>query len=154
MKAVTTALGVLALAAGLVGGTVPAGADSDEREYYGPRVMRFFETFDLDGDGRITREEARRFRNERFDRFDADGDGTLTLAEFERLWLDAMRRRMVRRFQMQDLDGDGRITREEFARPGEAMFWRLDRDGDGVITRDEVRRGRWMKRGDHDDDDD
>ncbi len=137
-----------------LGAAAPVSADSDHREAFGPRVMRFFETFDLDGDGRITREEARRFRDERFTRFDADGDGTLGLEEYEKLWLEAMRRRMVRRFQIHDVDGDGRITREEFARPGEAMFWRLDRDGDGVITRDEVRRGRWMKRRDHDEDDD
>jgi len=143
IRHVLPALSALALAAAVA---LPALADPDEdhgwKEWrahgFGPGIMRMFETFDRDGDGKITREEARSFREERLKAYDANGDGTLDLGEYERLWLDAMRERMVRRFQMHDRNGDGKITLEEFVQPGEAMFWRLDRNGDGVISREEV----------------
>ncbi len=159
--------GTSLLAAALTLGAQVATADPDHRgaemhgpgmmgmgmAMHGPGMMGLFETFDLNHDGKVTRKEAERFRRKRFEKFDANGDGRLDLSEYEKLWLEAMRTRMVRRFQAHDTDGDAKVTLEEFLRPTERMFWRLDRDGDGVITRAEIGR-RWMRLRKHDDDDD
>ena len=51
---------------------------------------------------------------DRLAEFDADNDGSLTLEEYQALWLDAMRERMVDRFQAHDDDGDAIVTVEEF----------------------------------------
>ncbi len=108
-----------------------------------PGPFRMFERFDLDGDGKVTRQEAEKVRAEQLSKFDGNGDGALSLEEYQRLWLDMMRPLMVRRFQMHDRDGDGRVTGQEFGDPIKAMFWRMDANGDGVIERDELRMGPW-----------
>ncbi len=105
----------------------------------GPRGMALLEQFDRSGDGQISQEDVVAVRGERFAAFDTDGDGVLALEEYERLWLDTMRPRMVRSFQRLDLDGDATVTTEEFQAPFDGMVARLDRDGDGLITEVEVR---------------
>ena len=99
----------------------------------GYRMFAMMESFDLDSDGRLSQEEIDRSRGERFSSFDADADQALTLAEYERLWLDAMREVMVDRFQDLDADGDARVTAEEFKRPFAKMVRRMDRNEDGVL---------------------
>ena len=73
-------------------------------------------------------------------RFDTDKDGTLTLQEYQALWFDAMRSRMVDRFQSLDDDGDAVVTNEEFLTPFGNVVNRRDRDDNGKLTRDELRR--------------
>ncbi|HFA59522.1 MAG TPA: hypothetical protein ENJ83_02415 [Rhodospirillales bacterium] len=114
----------------------------------GPAAM--LRSFDLDGDGRVTRDEALRARTEQLGKYDTDGDGKLSLQEYEQAWLDSTRPMMVRRFQMHDSDADGRVTREEFGAVVDRMFWRFDRNGDGAIERKEMRR--MMKHRRYDDD--
>ncbi len=112
----------------------------------GPMAMeRLFERYDTSGDGRVTQADIDEVRAERHAAFDADGDGELTLEEYEALWLDAMRRHMVRSFQRLDVDGDGRVTVEEFQAPFARIVERLDTAEDGVVTRDDVRR-HWQER--------
>jgi len=101
--------------------------------------MRLFEEFDRSGDGEISRADIEAVRSERLAAFDADGDGVLTLDEYEALWLDAMRPRMVRGFQRLDIDGDAAVTAAEFIAPYEGLVDRFDRDGDGMMTEAEVR---------------
>ena len=84
-------------------------------------------------------------RKDLVEKYDTDKDGKLSLSEFERLWLDVKRRRMVRSFQYIDEDGDAMITVEEFLKPYSETVERMDRDGDGSISRDD-RRGK-MRRG-------
>ena len=104
----------------------------------GPGAM--FDDFDANSDGRVTQEEIRNRRDERFRRFDANNDGALALDEYQALWADAMRRQMVRGFQRHDTDGDARVTPEEFNAMFETMAERLDADGDGAVTREELRQ--------------
>lgn len=106
----------------------------------GGHMLRMMESFDTNGDGKLSQEEIDQSRSERFGQFDGDGDQSLTLQEYERLWLDAMREKMVDRFQHLDADGDAKVTAEEFQRPFAKTVQRRDRNGDGVIDREDFRR--------------
>ncbi len=155
----TTAGAMIALLGGtaLIGGAYASSSRDDD--HYGMTMMMggpdrmgrgpgaMLQKLDLDGDGRVTREEAYRALGQELEKYDADGDGQLTVQEYERLWLDYARPMMVRRFQMHDADADGRVTREEYGAKVDRMFWRMDRDGDGVIEPGEMRRmeRKWNK---------
>ncbi len=107
----------------------------------GPRHgERLLENFDRNNDGKLTQAEIDQTRSDRFTQFDTDKDGTLTLQEYQALWFDAMRSRMVDRFQSLDDDGDAVVTNEEFLAPFGKVVNRRDRDDNGELTRDELRR--------------
>jgi Ca2+-binding EF-hand superfamily protein len=111
------------------------GMRHGERRHGGGHAFRLLESFDANDDGKLSQEEIDQTRGERFGTFDADADKALTLQEYEQLWLDAMRERMVDRFQALDADGDAKVTAEEFQRPFSKMVRRMDRNEDGVIDR-------------------
>jgi len=94
-------------------------------------------TFDTDGDGNVTQVEIDAVRQGQITEFDSNGDGSLDLTEYQALWLDAMRERMVDRFQAHDDDGDGSVTVEEFNENFSDMVERMDRNGDGVLNADD-----------------
>ena len=106
------------------------------------RLMEAMERFDQDKDGSISQAEVDQFRADRLKAFDADGDGTLTLQEYEALWLDARKRRMVRAFQRHDADGDGKVTAAEFNEATKYMVLRRDRNGDGVLNQEDLQHKR------------
>ena len=81
-----------------------------------------------------------------------DSDGSLSLEEYQALWLDAMRERMVDRFQAHDDDGDGIVTVEEFVESLQLDRPAVDRNDDGQVTRDDLRRQRDRDRDDDEDD--
>lgn len=152
------AVGALALGAAAFAGASLAGGDWGRHHGGGHGGgMRFFEQFDANQDGRITQAEVDEVRRSRLSEFDQNGDGSLTLEEYQALWLDAMRERMVDRFQAHDDDGDGVVTAEEFGEPFDRMVGRLDADDDGEVTLDEMRqrgeRGGDREREDRDRDD-
>lgn len=108
-------------------------------------MMAAMERYDTDGDGKLGVEEAKTARADQFKKFDANGDGKLELKEYQALWLDAMRERMVDRFQSHDDDGDGGVTLSEFNKRFERMIAMMDRNGDGSIGTDD--RGAGWHRG-------
>jgi EF hand len=122
----------------------------------GAGAILLFEQFDTNQDGRVTQAEIDQARQSRLAEFDQNGDGSLSLEEYQALWMDAMRERMVDRFQAHDDDGDAVITVEEFAEPYDRMVSRLDRNGDGALTPDELHRHgeRGGRDGDHERDGD
>jgi Ca2+-binding EF-hand superfamily protein len=97
------------------------------------------ERLDANKDGAITREETTARRDKSLATYDADGNKTLSIKEFEGLWAEITRPRMVRAFQRLDRDGDGQVTADELDRPLARMFARLVRDGDGKVTAEEMR---------------
>jgi Ca2+-binding EF-hand superfamily protein len=133
--------GALALGAAAFAGASVADGGWGRHHGWGPGGgMSFFEQFDANQDGRITQAEVDEVRRSRLTEFDQDGDGSLTLEEYQALWLDAMRERMVDQFQAHDDDGDGMVTAEEFGERYDRMVSRLDTDDDDALTLDEMRR--------------
>ena len=102
---------------------------------------RLIESFDVNND----------VRQEKLAEFDANKDGSLDLSEYEALWLDAMRERMVDRFQAHDDDGDGLVTLDEFNEKFVELVERRDRNDDGVLNADDMKRpeGRGPGKGPH-----
>ncbi len=113
-------------------------------------IKNFAKRYDADKDGKISQAEIDTNRTEWHKKFDADGNGTLSLKEFEGLWLEAKRQRMVRAFQKFDTDGDAQMSLGEYTEPMAGVVERWDRNGDGVLSRDDRRRrghGRSMDQG-------
>lgn len=105
----------------------------------GAGAMHMLERFDENKDGTVTRTEAESRRDKAVGQYDGDDSSTLSLKEFEGLWMEMTRQRMVRAFQRLDADGNGQVTKGEIDRPIAMMFGHLDRDGDGQIMREELR---------------
>jgi Ca2+-binding EF-hand superfamily protein len=105
--------------------------------------QEMIETYDADGDGSVSQAEVDEWRASRLREFDADGDGQLSLDEYQALWLDAMRERMVDQFQEHDDDGDGQVTVEEFGERTSRMVMMRDRNEDDVLNAEDAgHRGR------------
>jgi Ca2+-binding EF-hand superfamily protein len=107
-------------------------------------------SLDADGDGAITREEAKSHPRlvEKFDAVDANKDGKLEKTE-----LDAQREahraewkaRGEERWKSADTDGNGTLSRVEAEASMPWMsgsFEKLDGNADGQLTREEMRAGR------------
>ena len=77
----------------------------------------FMHRYDANKDGEVTQEEIDSNRVARHSKYDANGDGKLSLEEFQGLWMEAYRRKMVREFQEFDVDGDAAVTLEEYTEP-------------------------------------
>jgi Ca2+-binding EF-hand superfamily protein len=131
---------VLALAGFATVSFADGGWGRHGRGHHGGFGAGLFEAYDANGDSRLTQAEIDQVRQSRLSEFDRDGDGSLSLEEYQALWMDAMRERMVDRFQGHDDDGDGMVTSEEFAEPLDRMVSRLDDNDDGEVTMDEIRR--------------
>ena len=149
-----TWLGAAALGATLLtAGAVMAGGWGGSGRHGGPRGMMLLESFDANGDGKVTQVEIDTVRKDRLGKFDRDANGELNLDEYAALWADAMREAMVRQFQANDRDGNASVTVEEFTVRYEDVVRDLDRNGDGELTRDELRhRGRGPRHGSGDPD--
>jgi Ca2+-binding EF-hand superfamily protein len=105
----------------------------------GRHMDRLMERFDTDNDGKLTQEELDEARKTLLAKHDADKDGKLSLAEFEKLWIEVMHKRIVRGFQRIDADGDAAITTEEFLEPFSKVVERFDRNEDGALDKEDRR---------------
>jgi Ca2+-binding EF-hand superfamily protein len=128
----------------------------------GPRMERFIERVDTDGDGQVSRAEFVAHQPPRGDimeHADMDGDGMVTLDELRQRHQERMAERMAEQqkrrqanetrleemFASLDTNGDGSVTADE-ARG--AAFTEMDADGDGYLSADEFRPPR-QARGKH-----
>ena len=112
-----------------------------------------FDRLDANQDGMITKLEIDARLKQTMGKYDSDKSGDLSLDEFQGVFNEIMRRRMVRMFQRLDRDGDAKVSENEIARRLDRMMVWLDRDEDGVIKKDEIRsrksRGGHGHRGGH-----
>ena len=111
------------------------------REQMRQRAEDHIKAADTNGDGQISKDEAKAglpMVYDHFDFLDADGDGQVKKAEFERLRDPAaMRAEILARLKKADADGNGKLDLNEsqFALPAvAARFSQLDKDGDGFLT--------------------
>lgn len=100
-----------------------------------------FDTVDADGDRSVTRAEIDAYRTTKLAEVDASGDGALSIEEFDTLYRELTRSRMVDAFQRFDVDGDGAIAPAEIDRNIDRLVERMDRDGDGALTLQRQGRG-------------
>ncbi|RMF38746.1 MAG: calcium-binding protein [Alphaproteobacteria bacterium] len=152
LKATTAAM--LATAAVLAAGTAAA-----EKPVRGPLAR--FAAIDSNGDGAISFEELKGYREAQFAAADLDGDGQITrdeLVEVMRARIEARLRARAqamaekqadRMLQRADRDGSGTLTADERGLGRlDRMFRRFDKDGDGQISMAEAdaARQRWEAR--------
>jgi EF hand domain-containing protein len=93
--------------------------------------------FDLDGDGRITRDELERALRIELAKYDTDKDGNLDRAEAGVL-NDLRRAEGGTASPALDWNADGHVDFKEFANQWLSLFDRTDIDGDGVVTTREM----------------
>lgn len=128
---ITSVTAGIAIVAGLA---VSASAFSGH--WRGGKMMRYM---DVNGDGKITRQEVMPKLSRKFDKVDANADGKVTKQEIG----EHVRKRVVRKvehiFARFDADGDGMMTKAELEAHVDQHFKKIDANGDGEISRDEVR---------------
>jgi len=108
----------------------------------GAMMMEIFAKVDADGNGSVTQEEINSFRTAQVSGADTNGDGALSIEEFDTIYRDFTRSRMVDAFQGLDADGDGVISPAELDAKFGKVVEKMDRNGDGALTiEDGGRRG-------------
>ena len=143
---------------GMMGGGMMAGGMHGQGMTGSPYQMmdKMFKRHDLDNDGTVTQAEVDQQLQNMLNAFDENRDGLLDLSEFQKMWMQNNRERIVDRFQAHDDDGDGRITKDEFMSPMAGIIARHDLNDDGKISMKEIQkqmRG-WGHGRNYDNDDD
>jgi Ca2+-binding EF-hand superfamily protein len=94
---------------------------------------RFLAEFDLNHDGKVTRDEFNKAVSQQF--FAAShGAQIMTEDQFIQSRTKDLRERVTEIFRRSDWNGDGKLSFDEFAAPQRAQFERLDRDAAGVVA--------------------
>ncbi|MBS0272952.1 MAG: EF-hand domain-containing protein [Proteobacteria bacterium] len=93
---------------------------------------RFFAQYDLDHDGRITRDEFNKALSAQFAQ-STGGAQTMTQAQYIAYRMTGLRPRSDQSFRRDDWNGDGKLSLDEYMAPERARFESADRDGTGSI---------------------
>jgi hypothetical protein len=115
---------------GLLCGTAAVTADDKKPEPTKPDAKgklgkldkaKLFEKLDADGDGKVTKEEFKKFADQIKDRLKGKGKGD----KLPELFGEKM-------FEKMDKDGDGKVTKEEFEKfePEQLRKRKKDKDGE------------------------
>ena len=129
--AIATALGVTAL----VG--IAFAAKGHHGARHGGPMIDLAERYDGNKDGLVTQNEIDGNRAEWHAKFDADKSGDLSLTEFQALWTQAHKDRMVREFQEFDANGDAKVLLDEYKKPLATIVADLDSNGDKALGKDD-----------------
>lgn len=92
---------------------------------------RFMAEFDLNHDGKVTKDEFNRVVAQHFMQA-SGGKPTMTVEQFTNAHMGEFKQRVGEMFHRIDWNGDGRLSLEEFAAPIHARFETMDRVGAGV----------------------
>jgi Ca2+-binding EF-hand superfamily protein len=93
---------------------------------------RFLAEFDLNHDGKVTRDEFNKAVGQEF--FAASrGAQTMSEDQFIASRTKDLHQRVTEMFHRSDWNGDGKLSFDEFAAPERASFERMDRDGTGTV---------------------
>ena len=93
---------------------------------------RFLAEFDLNHDGKVTRDEFNKAVSQEF--FAAShGQQTMTEDQFIASRTKDLHQRVTELFHRSDWNGDGKLSFDEFAAPERAIFERMDRDATGIV---------------------
>jgi len=93
---------------------------------------RFLGEFDLNHDGKVTRDEFNKTVAKDF--YDAThGAQTMSEDQFITARTKDLRQRVTEMFHRADWNGDGKLSFDEYAAPIRASFERMDRDATGVV---------------------
>lgn len=115
-------------------------------------VEEFIRTYDDAGEGRVTRAQYEKLREQRFEAADVDGDGQLTKDEFINEYADRLKQQYQRtgrmleqkvydaaikqthtRFDALDSNKDGRLSKDEALALADRFFRNADLNNDGVV---------------------
>jgi hypothetical protein len=111
---------------------------------------KFMESFDSNGDGKVTLDEFNTASADRFKKMDKNADGRLTEEEFSTYVQARREQRRLERFKTVDADNNGSVSKDEYLaaqrQRAERRFARMDRDGNGMLDAEEYAQ----KRGHHD----
>ena len=109
--------------------------------------MSGFEDFDINNDGRVSKEEIRERREIAVKSMDVNGDEKLSGEELMQQHTKRAQFSVKRMIKELDSNGDGSLSFAELQKSRHIqnlgrMFDRLDHDNDGYISKDEVQRVR------------
>ena len=136
MKRNTLLAGAGALTLILAGGAYAAGDMGKDMHHHGPMGMmhgdpsamadHLMSHFDLNKDGKITKDEIMRAgqqeADEHFKAMDANHDGNVTADELYQAHAAHMREHIDEMFKQMDKNGDGKLTQDEFAAAAPRMM--------------------------------
>ena len=130
-------------ALGLASAAILAVAAPEVHEGRGHGFERLKQA-DTNGDGMISREEAKALPRilEHFAEIDADGNGQITAEELRAFHAKRMEKVRAERWKKLDTNGDGRVSLEEARANAPRLaerFSQIDTNGDGFITPDELK---------------
>jgi Ca2+-binding EF-hand superfamily protein len=114
--------------------TVATSDYSSSQTYHRGRTGgKFFTQYDLDHDGRVTREEFNSVVAQQFSQA-SGGTEAMTQAQYLAWRLKDLRPKTDQMFHRDDWNGDGKLTLDEYAQPERARFEAADRSGTGIIA--------------------